>query len=472
MLTQKACTFGVIVSSRSLFPVSLASAGRRDIQALLESMGYGCVMLGETDTPHGVVETYNDAKRCAALFRAHAEELDGILVVLPNFGDECAVADAISLAGLNVPILVQAYNDSMDKMDLDHRRDSFCGKISVCANLRQKGIKYSLTARHTCDVQDPAFARDLETFAAVCRVVRGLRGVRIGAIGARPDAFRTVRFSGKILEESGITVVPVDMSELIAAAGAMPDDQRLREAVEEVRAYAPVVQGIPEEKLVLQAKLLLATEQWMRKNDCQASAMQCWTSIQKNFGIAPCLVMSIMGNKGVPSACETDVMGALTMYILQLASGKPSGYMDWNNGFTSDDNQCVNIHCSNYPMDFIGSEAVVGNLDIMSRSIGADICFGAVKCVLVPGPMTFAKVTTDDCEGRIRFYVGEGAFTDDPIVTPGGPGVCRVDNLQGLMRYITTNGFEHHVALSRSRTADVLEEALGKYLGWTAYRHQ
>ncbi|MEA5015904.1 MAG: fucose isomerase [Candidatus Limiplasma sp.] len=468
---MKKITFGVIVSSRSLFPVSLAVQGRKDIQELLERLGYGCVILSENDTPHGVVETYADAQRCAALFRAHREEISGILVILPNFGDEAAVADTLSLAALGVPVLVQAYNDSMDKLDLDHRRDSFCGKLSVCANLYQKRIPYTLTSRHTSDVDSPSFEADLKSFAAVCRVVGGVQGLRIGAIGARPDAFRTVRFSEKLLEASGITVVPVDMSEIIAAAKAIPSGERLQRALEEVRGYAPIEAGTSEEKLVLQAKLLSALEDWMTENHCQASAIQCWTSIQKNFGVASCLAMAMMGSKGFPSACETDVMGALSMYLLQLASGSPSGYMDWNNGLASEENKCVNIHCSNYPKEFIAGPATVGNLDIMSRSIGSDICFGALKCVVAPGDITFAKANTDDFSGKIKLYTGHGSFTADPIQTPGGPGVCQVENLQGLMRYIASNGFEHHVALNRSHTADILQEALGHYLGWQVYRH-
>ncbi len=468
---MKKITFGVIVSSRSLFPVSLAVQGRKDIRELLERLGYGCVMLAETDTPHGVVETYSDAQRCAALFRAHREEIGGILVILPNFGDEVAVADTLSLADLRVPVLVQAYNDSMDRLDLDHRRDSFCGKLSVCANLYQKRIKYTLTSRHTSDVDSPSFQEDLEAFAAVCRVVGGLRGLRIGAVGARPDPFRTVRFSEKLLEASGVTVVPVDMSEIIAAAKAIPSGERLERALGEVRGYVPIEAGTSEEKLLLQARLLATLEDWMTDNGCRASAIQCWTSIQKNFGVASCLVMAMMGSKGFPSACETDVMGALSMYILQLASGNPSGYMDWNNGLANQDNKCVNIHCSNYPKEFIAGPATVGSLDIMSRSIGGDICFGALKCVVAPGDVTFAKASTDDFSGQIKLYTGHGAFTADPVQTPGGPGVIQVDNLQKLMRYVASNGFEHHVALNRSRTADILEEALGHYLGWQVYKH-
>ena len=468
---MKKITFGVIVSSRGFFPISLAEQGRKDIIDTLDRRGYGAVILSEQDTPCGVVETYNDAKRCADLFRRNADLIDGIIVVLPNFGDEVAVADTIRLSGLNVPVLVQAYDDNVELLDLAHRRDSFCGKLSVCNSLYQSRIRFTDTSFHTIDVNTDTFAADLDAFARVCRVVRGVRTARIGAIGARPAAFRTVRYSEKLLQGSGITVVTVDLSDIIAMAKGLPAGERIDEAVREIKSYARIIDGISDDKIIRQARFYLAVEDWLKENERDASAIQCWTAIQENYGIASCLAMSMMGEKGMPSACEMDVTGALTMYALQLASGEPSGYLDWNNGLAEDRNRCINIHCSNYPKSFLGADMEIGNLDIMSASIGEDICFGACKGVIGKGNVTFAKISTDDIRGTIKAYVGEGEFTDHPVHTPGGPGMCKVRNLQGLMKYLCANGFEHHVAMNRSLTARVMEEAFGKYLGWEVYRH-
>ena len=465
-------TFGVIVSSRGFFPITLAEQGRTEIIAKLESLGHHCIILSDQETPYGVVETYQDSKKCAQLFKNHADEIDGIIIVLPNFGDEIAVADAVSMANLNVPVLVQAYDDDLDEMDLAHRRDSFCGKLSVCNSLYQNRIKFTNTTLHTCAVNSEAFSADVDFFARVCKVVKGIRKARIGAIGARPASFRTVRFSEKLLQASGITVVTIDLSDIIAMASKMDKSKLVIERANEIKAYGKIIDGISEEKIIKQAKFYLTVEKWLEENECNTSAIQCWTSIQQNYGIASCLAMSMMGEKGMPSACEMDVMGALSMYALNLASGEPSGYLDWNNGLAEDRNKCVNIHCSNYPKSFMGREMEIGNLDIMSLSIGEDICFGACKGVIAPGPMTFAKISTDDIYGKMKAYVGEGDFTNDPVNTPGGPGVCKVANLQGLMGYLCQNGFEHHVAMNRSKTARVLEEALCKYLGWEVYVHK
>ncbi|HEY5500580.1 MAG TPA: hypothetical protein VIK09_01195, partial [Candidatus Humimicrobiaceae bacterium] len=161
-----------------------------------------------------------------------------------------------------------------------------------------------------------------------------------------------------------------------------------------------------------------------------------------------------------------------TMYAMYLASGSPSGYLDWNNNFRQDRDMCVNFHCSNFPKSFMGKELNISNLDILGNSLGYDICFGACKGQAKAGPMTFAKITTDDVWGTIKVYFGEGEFTDDPVKSAGGLAVCKVPDLQGLMDFMCKNGFEHHVAMNRSNCAKVLNEAFENYLGWEVYWHK
>lgn len=469
---MKKTTLGVIITNRSFFPAHLVTVEREKILAKLQAKGIDAVILSENEAALGAVMTYQDAQACAKLFNANRDRIDGILVILPNFGDEVGVATAIDNAKLNVPILVQACDDSLDRMQLENRRDAFCGKLSLCNNLYQREIKYSVTKQHTCDINSPEFDAELDHFAAVCRVVRGVQTARIAAIGARPDAFHTVRFSEKLLQKYGITTAVVDMSEIIFAAQALPMSPEVEARIAEIKAYGKIPAYIDESKIVLQAKLTLTIEKWVADHDCDASAIQCWDSIQNNYGVATCLSMSMMGEKGLPSACEMDITGALTMYALFLASGNPSAYFDWNNNFTADRNKCVSLHCSNFPASFFGhNDFEIGNLGVLSTTLGSDHCFGACKAQIKEGPMTFAKITTDDKNGKIKLYVGEGEFLKDRMDTEGGVAVCAVPDLQGLLRYMTKNGFEHHVAMNRAHIAGVLEEALGNYLGWEVYRH-
>ncbi len=464
-------TFGVLISNRSFFPDHLVLTARAQLLASLEAWGHRVITLSTEDTHMGETMTYDEAVKCAALFRAHSEEIDGVIIALPNFGEEAGIADAMRMSRLDCPILIQASDDDFDKLQLENRRDAFCGKLSLCNNLYQYGIKYTLTRRHTCAILSDEFRADVDFFARVCRVVKALKTARIGQIGARVAPFRTVRYSEKLLQASGITVETEDFSEILADANQMNDRARIDAKVAEIRAYGNVAPCGTPEKLEKQAKLILAVEDWMDAHRCTASAIQCWDSVEANYGCAACLGMSMMGEKGRPSACETDVMGALSMLALLNASGVPPIYQDWNNNYKNELDKCINVHCSNYPACAFEEKPEIANLDILATTLGADVSFGALKGRVRPSKMTYLKLSTDDRRGVIKGYLGEGRFTDDPLPTFGGVAVCEVEDLNGLMRHLTKNGYEHHVALTQVECADVLEEALGNYMGWEIYRH-
>ena len=338
---SKKTTLGVIVGNRGFFPDHLCEDGRKQILQVLEEEGLGAVALTPDDTPFGSVETREHAAKCAELFRKHASEIDGVLVTLPNFGDERGVAETLRMAGLNVPVLIHAFPDEAGRMTIKDRRDSFCGKMSVCNNLTQYGIPYSLTTLHTVAPTAPSFREDLRTFAATCRVVKGLRGARIGAIGARPAAFNTVRFSEKILEANGITVEPVDLFELMVKANKLEDDDRaVQFKLSAIEGYVETGDA-PAKALLKMAKLAVAIENWATENQLVATAIQCWTAMEEFYGVVPCTVMSMMSDKLMPSACEVDVTGAVAMYALTLASQQPAALLDWNNNYGDDPDRCV-----------------------------------------------------------------------------------------------------------------------------------
>jgi L-fucose isomerase-like protein len=355
-------------------------------------------------------------------------------------------------------------------MTIADRRDSFCGKMSACNNLKQYGIPYSLTTLHTEAPDSAEFKQDLATFAAVCRVVNGLRGLRIGAIGARPAAFNTVRFSEKILEANGITVEPIDLSEIFGRIERMKDDAPEAQAkLEAIRNYIPVT-GVPAAALLKMAKLGAVIDAWMQAGDLVVSAVQCWTSMEEFFGVVPCSVMSMMSNNLMSSACEVDIPGVVAMHALRLASETPSALLDWNNNYGEDPDKCVCFHCSNLPKHFF-ADVKMDFQEIIAGSVGKANSFGTCVGRVKAGPMSFARFSTSDVTGKIRGYVGEGRFTDDPLNTFGGAGVAHIPNLQALLRYICEQGFEHHVAANLSQTAAAVYEAATTYLGWEIYRH-
>ncbi len=462
---------GVIVGNRGFFPDHLAKTGRDEI---IEALTRNCIdpiLLTPEDSKYGAIETRADARKCADLFKANKDRISGVIITLPNFGEERPMAETLRMADLDLPVLIQATPDSPELMSIKYRRDSFCGKMSICNNLTQYGIPYSLTAQHTIHPNSPEFDQDLTNFSAVCRIVKGLKGLRIGSIGARPAAFNTVRYSEKILESYGIAVDTVDLSEILGRIEKMKDDDPAAIAkLSQIMEYVPT-QGVPREPLMKMAKLGAVIEGWMQETETNISAVQCWTALEEYFGVVPCTVMSMMSNNLLPSACEVDICGALAMYVLQLASGTPSALLDWNNNYGDDPDKAVCFHCSNLPKHFF-EDVKMDFQEIIAGSVGKQNTYGTCVGRVKAGPMTFARLSTDDFSGMITGYCGEGTFTNDPLETFGGYGVVEIPAMQDLLQFICENGFEHHTAANLSSVAASVHEATTKYLDWDVYWHQ
>ena len=473
---------GIIVGNRGFFPDHLCESGRKTILQLFAEEGIKPLILNAEDTSFGSVESLNDARKCADLFKQHRERIDGVLVTLPNFGDERAVANTLRWSGLDVPVLVHAFPDDAGKMTIADRRDSFCGKMSVCNNLRQYGIKYSLTTLHTVDPASESFRSDLRRFVSVCRVVRGLRDIRVGVVGARPAAFNTVRFSEKLLERAGISVETLDLSEIIGRAERVAGgDARLKSKIEQIRGYVPTA-SVPDAAILKMAQFGVVLDEWVTSQQLVATAIQCWTALEEFYGVVPCTLMSIMSNILKPSACETDIAGVVGMHAMVLASGKPSALIDWNNNYGDDPDKGVIFHCSNLPRDLfmtpqsgkaIAPEAVptMDYQAIIGGAVGNENAYGTIVGRIKPEPFTFCRVSTDDFGGKILAYVGEGEVTEDPLRTFGGVGVVHIKDFQKLLRHICEHGFEHHAAVNLSQVASAVNEAFSKYLGWDVYYH-
>ena len=409
-MAHKKMTMGLIVGNRGFFPDHLAKSGREEMIRVLEAANIDVLALTPEQSKYGAVETREESKRCADLFRQHRDRIDGIVVTLPNFGEERAIPDTLRLADLQVPVLIQATPDDPGKMTNAFRRDSFCGKMSACNNLSQYGIPYSITTLHTESPDSPEFAKDLQWFAAVCRVVNGFRNIRVGSIGARPAAFNTVRYSEKILESQGISVETLDLSEVLGRIERMKDnDDQTQSKLADIKKYVDT-SNVPAPALLKMAKLAAVINQWMTATEVTVSAVQCWTSIEENLGVVPCTVMSMMSNELLSSACEVDICGVLGMHALQLASGSPSALLDWNNNYGSDPNKAVCFHCSNLPKHFFRS-VTMDFQQIIAGTVGKENTFGTCVGVIKPGKMSFARFSTNDVTGKMRGYVGEGQFT-------------------------------------------------------------
>lgn len=461
-------SFGIILGNRDVFPDHLVKEGRKDIVDVMNELEYEYFILDEEDTPLGAVETYSDAKKCAELFKKRSDKILGIIICLCNFGDEKAIANTLKLSNLNVPVLIHASSDEINKMDRAHRRDAFCGKISVTSVLYQYGIPFTLTKYHTCPIKSNLFRKDLKRFEKICKIVKKLRKTRLGQIGTRPNAFETVRYSEKILEINGISIEPIDLSEIFGYINQLKsDDPKVIDKVEFIKNYTST-KVIPEDSLLKLAKLAVVIENWVVENELDGFAFQCWPSIQDNFGIVPCAVMSMFSEGLIPAACEVDISGLIGMLILQLASESPSAILDWNNNYGDDPNKMVLFHCSNLPKSFF-KDTIMTIHPIIADQKGGEVSFGAIQGRIKAKPCTLLRVETDDLFGEIKALIVEGNYTDDLLDTFGGYGVIEIPNLQEVLKTICKEGFAHHVAASLNEVGDIITEALSNYLGWNVY---
>ena len=461
---------GVIIAHRDVFSEELAVAGRTEISQALQRCQVDYVLLGDNETGPGIVSNLQQAKACADLFRRHRDDIDGILISLPNFGDERSVAETIRMSGLSVPVFIHAYSDKPEQFDVAHRRDSFCGKISISNVLTQYKIPFTIGRMFTTLPDDDEFVRDVEQFLKVCRVVKGLRNARIGVIGARVAPFKTVRFSEKILEANAVSVETLDLSELELTIKQI-DKKAIDVWAEKLNAYIPNQDTLPQHTQENLAKIGSALERWMQENMLDAFAFQCWPALQKMFGVFPCTMMSYMSQHLIPGACETDAVGALSMLALQLAGDRPAGIFDWNNNWTPDPDQLVLFHCSNSPVGLLENPKVTYNA-MAVKGEGMDNSFATIYGTLAKGDITFCRIHTNDEAGKLESIVGQGKIVADSPDSFGAIGVLAIPELQELLRYICYHGYEHHVSIAQGCQADVLHEAFTKYLGWDVYLHR
>jgi L-fucose isomerase-like protein len=459
---------GFIPSNRGFFSKELAAKMRDQTITVLRAMGVQVVVPDVSQTKVGCVETRQEAELSAELFRR--EGVHGIIVGAVNFGEEQGVAWCVKKAALNVPILIYGCQEEERLTMTTKRRDSFCGLLSIGEVLRQIGAAYTVAQRPICFPTDDSFRKDVDWFVRVCRVVHGLRNARYGQIGARPDAFWTCRYNEKQLQLMGPTVVTLDLSEAIGGANRIPDnDPDLAKVVASINGYANTA-AIKQLSVMRSAKLELFLRRWGKDNAIDAFAIQCWTSIQANYGVCSCTTMSRFGDEGMPSACEADIMGTISMHACMLASDSPAGLADWNN-LHNDDDELVNVwHCGVFPAAFAKTPVKLGVQEIIASSGAASYenSEGTIEFIAKPNPLTLCRMTQDP-SGEMKAVIAQGRIEDNPAVTFGCYGWCRLPNLQRLYRDVLLKHFPHHVAITQGHVGNVLWEALGNYFGTKVY---
>ena len=457
-------TFALYFGNRGFFPESLIASARAEIEGALAKAGIRSISLPADATRYGAVETRAEGLVYAKFLQEHRGEYDGVILSLPNFGDENGASEALKDAG--VPIYIQAYPDELDKMDFAHRRDAFCGKFSVMDVFTQFGIPFTAWAPHTIAPTDPDFAAQMLEFAAVCRIVKRLKRCRIGAIGARPTLFKTIRFDEVTLQHYGVTTEVFDNSDLLVKVDGIQDTApELAAKIARFRDYTDF-SCIPADKLTLLAKISVALDQFIAEHELDAIGLRCWSDLQHTLKISPCVLLSELNDRLIPAACELDVGNALTMLALRAASGEAAACLDWNNNYPGDPDGCILFHCGSIPQSLMAAKGKVIDHAMFAKALGAGCGYGCNVGSIRAMDFTFASSTTQN--GKLKFYSGEGAFTGKPLGEGffGCGGAAHVPDLQEKLVRIGYAGYRHHVSVTPGNWKRAVDEAFVRYLGY------
>jgi L-fucose isomerase-like protein len=432
---------------------------------VLREAGATVVVPSTKDTNVGCVGNLDEAATVGRMFRQ--QQVEGIVVSAVNFGDEQSVALTIKESGLRVPILIVGCQEERALTPTAERRDSFCGLLSIGEALRQMDMPYSVPEVPIGFPTDASFRATAARFIAVCRVVDGIRNARYGQVGARPDDFWTCRVNEKALQRLGPTVVTLDLSEVFAAVRAMKGGAAVRRVLADMKKTIDC-SAVDDEILDRIARFEIVLNRFVADKHLDALAVQCWTSMQANLGICACSTMSRLDDRGIPAACEADIMGTLSMHALQLASGSPSCLADWNN-LHNDDGELVNCwHCGVFPASWAKGKAKMGCQEIIAGTTGRENAMGVVEFVMKDGPVTLCRATQDGA-GAFKAVLAQGAVEPNKAKTFGAYGWVRIPQIAALYKNVLLRHFPHHVAMSRSQVGNVLWEAFGNYLGFDVF---
>lgn len=456
---MKKITFALFFGNRGFFsPEPIAGAIAEMKQTVLEC-GFDYICCKESLTRYGAVETAAEGRIYVGFLEENRGKYDGVILCLPNFGDENGILAA--LGDVKVPILVQAYPDKLGKMSFIERRDSMCGKFAACNILRQAGIPYTLTRKFAVDPLSADFKNDLQNFAAVCRIVRGMRKFNIGAIGARTTAFKTVRVDELALQKKGINVETIDLSSVFGRMETAAAEKIAEAKAKILKAAEYHGDG---EKLLQPARLQAALEEITAEYSLDAIATRCWDELPKYRGIVPCVNVGLLNDIGIPTACEVDIENAVMMKAVSLAADSACTLLDYNNNYGYDTDKSIMFHCGPVPVSMMKGKGRIGEHKMFVKTYGCGT--GINKGELKEGEVTFGSVKTEN--GEIYAFVSKGEFTSDSFDEDffGVGKVIHREGLNNVSNYMAENGYKHHLAVTYGNYAESIQEAFSKYLGY------
>lgn len=455
--------FALYFGNRGFMPAELIASARADMVKAVKDAGYDYLIMDENATRYGAVETRDEGRLYHDWLKSHEGEYDGVILCMPIFIDENGAVNALQDAG--VPILMQAYPDEIGKMDFAHRRDAYCGKFSVTDVFYQYKIPFTVMKPHVVHPLSKEFAENLKDFAAICRVVKGMKRFNLGCIGARTTAFKTVRFDELTLQRYGINVESFDLSELIYKVnGKKDDDKAVSEKIKRLEEYTDFTK-VPEKQKTTLAKISVVIDEYIKEYRLDALTLRCWNEMETVLRVCPCVLISELNDRGIPCSCEIDLTSAITMRALSLASEKPAACLDWNNNYGDDENKVILFHCGPVAQSLMAGKGEV-TAHKMFEKTDKGSGWGTNEGRIAAFDMTFSNGFTEN--GKFKVYASEAKFTGEPIEDGyfGCGGVAEIPDLQNKLLRLAKGGFKHHTTVGTGHFKYVLEEAFKTYLNY------
>ena len=465
---------GVVGVSRDCFPASLT---RRRLDQLMTELGKAGVQAQACSV---VIEAENDAT--AALAELRDKGCNAVVVYLGNFGPEGPTT--LFIKKFHGPAMVCAAAEENRQVLAADRGDALCGLLNCSYNLKLRQLR-AYIPQYPVGLPDE-LAERIADFVHIARVVIGVKQLKLFGFGPRPHDFFACNAPIKPLFDLGVEVMEnseLDLFQLYQDAAAKKSEIAavIQDMTTELGDRCPYPDLLP--KL---AQFEVALLSFMEKNlgsSCYAAfADKCWPAFESAFGFVPCYVNSRLAGRGIPVACEVDLYGALSEYMVQLASLAPATLLDINNSVPADvlpeaadlkgaavKDLFMGFHCGNTCTDCMKQCSMKYQL-IMNRLMEGggepDITRGTIERQLRPGPTTMFRLqSTPDCQ--LRSYIGDGEILDISPCSFGGIGIIAIPDFARFYRHVLVGqGFPHHGAFAFRRVGRILFEAV-RLLGVT-----
>ena len=410
--------------------------------------GQTCDML-TGQVPFGMVNNLDQAAVVAGYFRR--QEVDGLILCPLDFGDErSAVKIAESLA---VPVLLFATKEPPGRPDpgLTRVSDSYCGNLSMASGLYRRKIPFQYAGLFFPD--EPGLVEAVTDFMSAVAVVKGLRGARIGQVGVRPPTFETVAYDEvALIQKFGQNIIYADLSEISERALKLPvDDAEVQRILADIRQSVPTI-TVAEDYLLNAARLEAALADFLHRNQLSAMGVQCWPVITRQMGISICALYGRLTGQGMLTACETDILGALSMLVnYQAALGDlVPHFVDWTIQHRQNDNWLLAWHCGNAPASLAADpcsvalrsrRSMTGELPVQP---GDDMA-GLYQFQVKPGQVTFCRLAEYDNQWKMLITGGEIIPSQETLA--GTWSWVEVNDHARLYRTLVEEGFIHHASM-------------------------